>query len=317
MVVTQEDLDLILDYQVREVSRLLVTNYYLCIDIQNNILIVNVPESCDMQEVEAQEEAIGIAAYLKLGCKKVSFYCCQSWLWDYNADIRIDELNNMTAAVLSSPTETYEEQPQTQQQPPQSQVAIDWISFEGIANSLGTSQQTVNDEVESFGIFVTLYRGNLGLSGENLENYLNRRHTQMVEKFRSMLAKNISTPSAQPSRAAAKLKAVPSTSNGATPTEGGLSLPPGFNMMDGRKRRPDIPTALKIAIAALPDANDEETRKMYVRQIATRENVENFVMPLAAQFEGSAKFRSVSATAKDIYNAARKFWDEYLDSTPA
>jgi len=316
-MVTQQDLDFILDCQVKEIYNILVTSYSLCIDIYSQTLIINVSKSVSIQELEALEKEIGVAAYLKLGCKKVSFYCCQNWLYDYNSNI-VDELNNMTTATLTNQVEDESEFQQPFQQP-QTDIAVDWISFGGIAQSLGCSTETVSNEVQEYKIFVTLHQNNLGLSGENLEIFLNRRHTEMVEKFRALLTRNVSTPAAQPSRAAAKLKAVPDNkTNGFVPTaEGGLTLPEDFDMMDGRKRRPDIITALKIAIAALPDGETEDIKKMYVRQIAMRENVENFVGALASQFQGSAKFKSVAQTSKEIYTAARQLWDEYLDSAPA
>lgn len=314
-MVTQQDLDFILDCQVRELYNILATNYSLCIDIQTSTLIINVSIFVSIAELEAVEKEISIAAYLKLGCKKVSFYCCQNWLYDYNSDIR-DEFDNMITSVLSSQVETQSELDESIQQL-QFQVAVDWISFDGIAQIAGCSRETVNNEVQDYGIFVTLHQNNLGLSGENLEIYLNRRHTQTVEKFRSILTRNVSTSTATPSRAAAKLKAVPDTNEFVPTSNGGLSLPDNFDIMAGRKRRPDVITALKIAIAALPDGKNENIKKMYVRQVAMRENVENFVGALASQFQSSAKFKSVSQTSKEIYSAARQLWDEYLDSATA
>jgi hypothetical protein len=273
-----------------------------------------------MMEIEAIEQSMGTAAYLKLGCKKVSFYCYQSLLWHYNADIRIDELNNMTAAVLSSPSPV-ETQSEFNQPIQQSQIEDNWISFDAIARTLGVDRDYVEDETERLDIAITRRNRVLGLSNGNLEIYLERRYTQTKQQFNQMLSQASRTSSRQSSPAATKLKAVPtvisSDTNGIASSGDGLCLPLGFNMMDGRRRRPDILTALKLAIATLPDANDETTKKMYVRRIAMREDVENFLNGLASQFEGSAKFKNVPTTAKEIVTAAFQLWNEYQDSASA
>lgn len=283
--------NLIYEAQKKEFSRCHITQNFVKAKLDTRSNYVSIAVQHPLNKLVLID--IVIDAYLKLGVNCIK-YCIQDKN-SYNLFVRVSSKNdiNMVSTVETNPTS----------------VSTSTVTIDELAEKANLSKSEVEGLLEESQIPVLLQSGEIVLSRNSAFNLIRNYYNKKADSILS----GVFSDASGTKYSIEEIEADNSSSNGSSSTESNgyydeeMKLPETFDIMAGRKRRPDIITGLKICIEALPGGNTSDGMSYYISQIISKsKGSRKFLDKVAEMFPN----KKPDVAVKELKAAAIKIWDE-------
>lgn len=281
--------NLIYEAQKKEFSRRHITKNFLKAKLDTRSGFVSIAVQYPLNKLVLID--IVIDAYLKLGVNCIK-YCIQDNN-SYNLFVRVSSNNdsNMVSTVEQS-VSTFGS----------SVVAIDEL-----ASKANLSKEQVIELLEESQIPVLLQEGNIVLSRNSAFNLISNLYNQKRDSILNGIFSDAEGTKYSIEEVNTSSDNNSSVENNGSYYDSEMRLPQNFDIMAGRKRRPDIVTGLKICIEALSGGNSTDGMNHYISEIISKSKGSKKFLDKVAEYFPNKKAEVV---VRELKAAAIKIWDE-------
>lgn len=285
-----------------------IKNCSFALDVKEGVLNIDFHSLDDALELKKKEGILELCK-LRLGVAKLSIYACSFHIRDYNLGdgVRIDDMITTLEKPLAE-TNGVNGVKEEQVIREEGYVTENWISFDALASSLGYPPMYVEETIEKNQIPGILRQGTWGLGREGVAKFFTCHVESQKKSVFNLMASYSNSAHQQilekPSETPIEVEEVESTNiTQQTQKDISMSLPANFDILEGRRRRPDIKTGLDIALSLLPGGREEGAhRGFYLEQIVLQKKAgNNFISKLASQWTNKKANEELQHAARELY----------------